>query len=380
MSGPSDTLITILPVARAADFGVFRQTAEIPSVLDMRPSLVVRRGAVAMQLCLRAEGIGGGDEVLLPAFHCRSMVAPILAVGATPVFYGITEALQYDLADLERRISRERTKAIVVPHFFGRIQDLAPVRQLCEARIVLIEDCAHALLAASASKPLGECSDYVIASPRKFVPVPEGGFLAGRRLNAGVPQLTSQSVKASLRVLYDMVDFAVASGRMRLFGAPLAGARKLRHLLLRQGNAAGNSGSIADAAQDAEIRSVLSGPESAAAVTRFLLGHWQLRDAARARQSNYDSLVQSFSGASDLRVLQSSLPLSQMPYMVPVVLANPHVQFARIKQTAIPIWRWEESQRGICAVTDWYAEALVQVPCHQSLDAHELARIGRAFV
>ena len=380
MSGPSETVVTILPVATAADFGVLRQPAETPSVLDLRPSLVVRRGAVAMQLCLRAEGIGSGDEVLLPAFHCRSMVAPILAVGSTPVFYGITEELRYDFADLKRRISSERTRAIVVPHFFGRIQDLAPLRELCGTRIVLIEDCAHALLAASERHPLGECSDYVIASPRKFVPVPEGGFLAGRKMNGAVPHLASPSVKASLRVLYDMVDLGVASGRMRFLGAPLAGARRLRHFLLRQRGASGNSGSVGSVAQDEEIRTVLSGPEYATAVTRFLLSHWQSRDVAQARRRNYESLVQSFSGARDLRVLQSSLPLSQMPYMVPVVLANPEVQFARIKQTSIPIWRWEESQRGICAVTDWYARALVQVPCHQSLDAHALARIGRAFV
>jgi perosamine synthetase len=375
----SHTRITILPVATPADFGVLRQAAESPNVLDLRPGLIVRRGAVAMQLCLRAEGIGRGDEVLLPAFHCRSMVAPILAVGATPVFYGITEELQYDFADLTRRISRERTRAIMVPHFFGRIQNLAPLRELCGERIVLIEDCAHALLSAS-DRQLGEWSDYVIASPRKFVPVPEGGFLGGRKMNSAAHPLASRSLHANLRVLYDIVDLAVAAGRMRLVGAPLAGARKLRHLLRPESVPLGNSVSAPSSPADEEVRAILSGPEAATGVTRFLLAHWQIGNAARIRRRNYESLVQLISGARDLRVLQSSLPLSPMPYMVPVMLANPDVQFAQLKQTAVPIWRWEESQRGVCAVTDWYAKALVQVPCHQSLDPAAQARIERVFV
>jgi hypothetical protein len=379
VSGSGNKPVTILPVATPGDFGVFRQTAETPSVLDLRPGRVVRRGAVAMQLCLRAERIGRGDEVLLPAFHCRSMVAPILAVGATPVFYGITEELQYDLADLRRRISRERTRALVVPHFFGRVQDLAPLRELCGASIVLIEDCAHALLSTS-DRRLGEWSDYVIASPRKFVPVPEGGFLAGRKMSSAAEPLSAPSLKANLRVAYDLVDLAVAAGRMRLLGAPLAGARKVRHLLRPKSGSQGQPLPATSAAPDEEIRTVLSGPEAATAVTRFLLAHWQVGNAARVRRRNYESLVRSMATARELRVVQSSLPLSPMPYMVPVVLANPDVQFAQLKQTAIPIWRWEESQRGICAVTDWYAKALVQVPCHQALDGHALARIERVFV
>jgi perosamine synthetase len=377
VSVSSDTPVTILPVATAADFGVFRQAAETPNVLDLQPGLVVRRGAVAMQLCLRAERIGSGDEVLLPAFHCRSMVAPILAVGATPVFYGITEELQYDFADLKCRLSRDCTRAIVVPHFFGRIQNLAPLRELCGDRIVLIEDCAHAVLSAS-DRQLGEWSDYVVASPRKFAPVPEGGFLAGRKLGSAAHPLVSRSLNANLRVLYDMVDLAVAAGRMRLIGAPLAGARKLRHLLRPKAVALGNP--VVGSPADEEIRAVLSGPEAATGMTRFLLAHWQVGNAARIRRRNYESLVQSLSAARDLRVSQSSLPLSPMPYMVPVILANPEVQFAQLKQSPVPIWRWEESQRGVCAVTDWYAKALVQVPCHQSLDPAAQARIERVFV
>lgn len=36
------------------------------------------------------------------------------------------------------------------------------------------------------------------------------------------------------------------------------------------------------------------------------------------------------------------------------------------------MWRWEYSVRGVCDVTDWYAQALVQLPCHQSLRRAQL--------
>ena len=64
-----------------------------------------------------------------------------------------------------------------------------------------------------------------------------------------------------------------------------------------------------------------------------------------------------------------------MPYMVPILLGDPARQFAAFKQRGLPMWRWETSARGFCAVTDRYADALVQIPCHQSLSADELKQI-----
>lgn len=372
--------LTMLPIASAAEFSLVRRRPR-GSVLDARPSIVLRRGATAIRLCLQLERIGAGDEVLLPAFHCPSMLAPIVASGAKPKFYAITEELACDLANIRAQVSPGRTRAVLVPHLLGRIQDLAELRALCDdTRMVLIEDCAHALVGAAA-RGVGEQGDYVIASPRKFAPLPESGFLAARRLDASLLHLRPPAATANLRVLYDMVDLATANGRMTALALPLSMLRGARRLLRsnRRLDSAPSDTRPAPASLDEGTSEILGTVDEATAVTRHLLDHWQLAEAARIRRSNYTLLAQLLSGTDRFHVLASKLPLSEMPYVVPVLLSDPQTQFARLKHAGVPLWRWENSVTGVCSVTDHYAQALLQVPCHQSLGAAELQTIAAAF-
>src|SRR3989304_8895010 len=42
-------------------------------------------GSLALEIALRACGVGRGEEVVIPAFCCTAEVPPVLAVGAVPV-------------------------------------------------------------------------------------------------------------------------------------------------------------------------------------------------------------------------------------------------------------------------------------------------------
>jgi dTDP-4-amino-4,6-dideoxygalactose transaminase len=99
----------------------------------------------------------------------------------------------------------------------------------------------------------------------------------------------------------------------------------------------------------------------------------------RKRRENYSSLIASLRGCATLRVLIDELPDDFVPYMAPVLLEEPARQFAALKSKGVPMWRWEHSQMGVCPVTDRLAQALIQIPCHQSLRAAELGWIGDAL-
>ena len=158
-----DRPISMLPVLRAADCIPTRSDER--SVLDVGSPLLVARGAVAILLALRHARIGSGAEVLVPAFNCPSMIAPVRAAGAAAVPYAINEDLSIDTASLERLIT-SRTRALLAAHLLGRINDLAGIKTLCEERgIVLIEDCAHAFFGATAAGPVGSTGHYAVASP-----------------------------------------------------------------------------------------------------------------------------------------------------------------------------------------------------------------------
>ena len=116
----------------------------------------VNSGTDALELSLRACGIGPGDEVLVPAFTFMATASAVTAAGATPVMVEI-EAASYgiDVDAAARRVSG-KTKAIIPVHLYGQPCDVDGVLQLAERhRLAVIEDCAQAIGAAYRGRPVG---------------------------------------------------------------------------------------------------------------------------------------------------------------------------------------------------------------------------------
>src|ERR1700733_982087 len=81
--------------------------------------IAVSSGTAGLHLCLRALGIGEGDEVILPSFTFISGGNAVLYERARPVFVDIEPfTLNLDPAKLERSIT-PRTRAIIAVHTFG---------------------------------------------------------------------------------------------------------------------------------------------------------------------------------------------------------------------------------------------------------------------
>src|SRR3954452_14346688 len=103
-------------------------------------SLFFASGRAALLAGLRALGIGPGDEVLLPAYLCESVVTPVEAVGARPIFFPIGRSLEVDLVALEAAIG-PKTRAVVLIHYLGFPGPVQAVRDICQRHgVALIED------------------------------------------------------------------------------------------------------------------------------------------------------------------------------------------------------------------------------------------------
>lgn len=119
---------------------------EVAAYCRTRYAVAVASGTDALELALRACGIGSGDEVLTSAFGFFATVEAILAVGAVPVFADI-EAATYTLdpQDAARRIT-PRTKAILPVHLYGHPCAMEQLMALAQTHCLkVIEDCAQAL-------------------------------------------------------------------------------------------------------------------------------------------------------------------------------------------------------------------------------------------
>ena len=117
-------------------------------------------GTDALQLALRACGIGAGDLVLTVSHTAVATVAAIELAGATPVFVDIDpRTFTMDPACLRQvlQVSRSRrVKAVVPVHLYGHPADMPAITELASRHgLFVIEDCAQAHGASIGGRRVG---------------------------------------------------------------------------------------------------------------------------------------------------------------------------------------------------------------------------------
>ncbi len=102
-------------------------------------------GTSALELSLRALGVGPGDEVITTPFSFFATAAVIAYVGATPRFVDVDPAtLNLDPARLEAART-PRTKALLPVHLFGQPADMSSLLAFSAKRgLPIVEDACQA--------------------------------------------------------------------------------------------------------------------------------------------------------------------------------------------------------------------------------------------
>lgn len=130
--------------------------AEFASYCGAAHAVGVASGTDAIELALRALGIGPDDEVITQANTCVPTVAGIERSGAMPVLCDVEpETATMDPASAAEAVSG-RTRAIVPVHLYGQCANMEAIRALAAERaLVVVEDCAQAHGAMSGGHPAG---------------------------------------------------------------------------------------------------------------------------------------------------------------------------------------------------------------------------------
>jgi dTDP-3-amino-2,3,6-trideoxy-4-keto-D-glucose/dTDP-3-amino-3,4,6-trideoxy-alpha-D-glucose/dTDP-2,6-dideoxy-D-kanosamine transaminase len=116
----------------------------------------VASGTDALELALRALGVGPGDCVASVANAGLYATTAIRTVGAMPAYVDIDAANMLMDVQALRTALTPATKAVVVTHLYGRMADLPSILEVTEAAgIPIIEDCAQAHGAHIARKAAG---------------------------------------------------------------------------------------------------------------------------------------------------------------------------------------------------------------------------------
>jgi dTDP-4-amino-4,6-dideoxygalactose transaminase len=213
-------------------------------------ALSVGSGLDALELALRAYGIGPGDEVITAANTFIATALAIIAVGAKPVLAEMDPAT-YNIAPaaIEAAIT-SRTRGIMPVHLYGQPADMEPILAIARKHnLLVIEDAAQAHGSKYAGKRAGSWGHAAAFS-----------FYPGKNLGAygdgGIITTNDTGIAEKIRYLRNYgqkvkYEHVIAGTNSRLDTIQAAILRvKLRHLdrwnTLRSEHAAAYSAALAD--------------------------------------------------------------------------------------------------------------------------------------
>lgn len=289
---------------------------------------------------------------LLPALACDSMVFPFQLYGHQIKYYGLNEDYSIDIHSIEKWTGKEDTLFLYMDYFgISAISDDVLEHLKTKGNTVFIEDRTHNLIwdRRSSFKP-----DYIIASLRKWLPLPDGGLLWG--------QMTQP--------LGDDTSFS----RMRLK------AQNMRHEYL-------NYGDERIKATYREIFSTVSdimekdSPSAMSAYSYELAKGTNWDQLRTIRRRNAESLISVLTTSPHIQFIQNKAGISDL-YVAFTVSKRDEIQ-RRLSSTGIfntIIWPLSEEQKNVCGIAKFTEENMLAAPCDQRYSEEDMKYIGAEIV
>ncbi len=149
-----------------------------------RHAVALSSGTCALHLCVRALGLGPGDEVITTPFSFIASSNCILFENARPVFVDIDpDNWNIDPAAVAAAVT-PRTRAIIPVDVFGQVADMEPIRATAKRHdLAIIEDSCEAIGATYRGRKAGTLGDVGVFGfyPNKQITTGEGGMVVTDR-------------------------------------------------------------------------------------------------------------------------------------------------------------------------------------------------------
>lgn len=375
---------TVSPLAVARRLGGGR----LPEPLEGHRVTFHAKARDAIWQTVRALAPGPGENVLLPSYNCGAEVDAVLKAPAGVRFYRVDREARIDLRDLRGSIGAE-TRAVLVTHYFGFPQpDLPEIVELCRSRgLLLIEDCAHALLSSPGGRPLGTYGDVAVFSLWKTLPVPDG---AAARAN-GRLSVAGGRLRPPLRRSLDWIRLSVGTRLVLRHGR--AGGLVKRYAVDAVASAAKPALAFAPVPPPPAVAAGSGNPHvsfdgatanfTISAPARLIASRSDHRAIAARRRRNYTALAEEVSRLG-LRPLRPDLPDGVCPLCLPVVLHDAPSLHEHLAGRGIGTELfWSEFHPDFPAEefpdATFLKTHVLALPIHQDLDDHALERVAAAI-
>ncbi|MES2510146.1 MAG: GNAT family N-acetyltransferase [Pseudomonadota bacterium] len=333
------------------------------------------------------------STVWIPDFFCNSSLLALRQTGAKLVFYPLNTDMAPDLSTCQLLADTEPPDIFLLVHYFGQPVSCSAARDFCKRRNAwLVEDAAHVLRPV---RGIGTSGDFVLYSPHKSLPLPDGAVLVAR------PEGPSGLPKTAFSAFGAPESWPQQLSELQKFMGPLVRRSRLRtalwltkRLLQKLGVASARrtvapfdepilTGSIPQASLIEPKQSTLS---------RHLVGSLirGLGSIARLRQQN--ELLWDFrlTGAADnadvLSVGDRSSGWAWTPYLASyrAHIGDAKLIYERLQRQGLPVTTWPDLAPEVLAQPDRHGKALYArqtrfyLPVHQTLRQRDI--VGRALL
>ena len=317
------------------------------------------RSRYGLREACRLAGVGPGSALLAPAYHCRDMLDPALALGGEVLLYPLGRDLAPDIAALIDLIacSPNPVRAILVAHFFGIPQPLDVLSSWCNTHgIILIEDGSHAFFCEQHRPPgVGIAGDFVISSPYKFLPSPNGGLLYAPDANK-----LSDITPRNPSFLDELGGIARGLSKAKEYRR----GRKSCDTACIDDELAAIARNPGPQARELYQKATCSNdyhPEyeqlASLRCSRLAYRHADIERIAHRRRAIYRRWTEATSDLPFSRPLVPKLPDGCIPYMYPLYIDRPAPNFHYLKHLGFPAWRWDSIAASNCPTANHLSPA-----------------------
>jgi perosamine synthetase len=152
----------------------------ISDYIGVKHAIACTSATTGLEMCLRAIGVGEGDEVIIPDFTHPATGLSVMAVGATPVLVDVDKKTYNTNISFISDAITDRTKAVIPVSWGGQPLFIDEIIDFCRPRgIVTIDDAACSLGTHFKGIPTGRLADFTVFSfhPRKIFSTGDGGCI-----------------------------------------------------------------------------------------------------------------------------------------------------------------------------------------------------------
>lgn len=358
------------------------------SIETVSHQVLVTSGRAALYQVLRRLSAAPGSGVLVPTYHCPTMVAPIVRAGLRPMFYGLRADGQPHLDGIVFG-NDPRPVAMVAVHYFGVPLSLATTRAWCDTNgVTLIEDCAHCFFGEAGARAVGQWGDYAFASLTKFFPLPEAGLLVSNRNSLACVALKRPRWRAQIKGCADLLELAARFGRLRGTATVLRAIFAIKNGL-RRDQGVPSTAAKAPEGSCADSRAMLDcdmerADEHPLWISRRLFAWVNRHRIVNQRRENYRAYADTLSHVPGVRAVHPTLPETAAPYAFALLVDDAERVYRALRLQGMPVYRWDRVWPRTPALADdcapHWRQHLLQLLCHQDLSASDVATVCQALV